>query len=106
MNRLARRLAHGPAVAYGYYECQSRGDELLVQGGGGQYDDRRTYGATILPALGKGVWHDFVMYVRWDREHGVVRIWHKLATQRRFQLVVSLRGVSNIHTGKIDAASP
>jgi hypothetical protein len=76
----------------------ARGDELLVQGGGGQHDDRRTYGATVLPTLQKGVWHDFVMYVRWDRDHGVIRIWHKLASQRRFRLRVTLRGVSNIQT--------
>lgn len=89
---------HSPFFVSPPLAINARGDELLLQGGGGQYDDRRTFGATILPTLRTGVWHDFVMRVRWDRAHGAVKIWHRLAGDAAWRVAVDLDDVSNIQT--------
>jgi hypothetical protein len=71
---------------------------LLVQGGGGQYDARRTFESVVLPKLRTGVWHDFVMFVRWDEEHGSVKIWHRLDGKGQWEPRVDLTDVSNIQS--------
>lgn len=83
-----------------------RGDRLLLQGSGSQYDDRALYeGAEILDELELGVWHDFIMEVEWDRADGHVRVWHRLDGEERWGLRVDDDGVPNIQTDDGDPSS-
>ena len=89
---------HSPFFVSPPLAVNARGNELRVQGGGGQFDDRRTFGATILPTLRKGVWHDFVMQVHWDHAHGRVKVWHRFAGDATWRVAVDLKDVANIQT--------
>lgn len=78
-----------------------RGDGgLYVETHGGDVtDDRFAEGnvAEILPLpLRTSVWHDFVLQVRWDREDGLVRIWHRISGEDDFELRAELVDVPTL----------
>ncbi len=52
----------------------------------------------ILPTaqLSNGIWHDYVVRVKWSKTNGIVQVWHKLASESDYALISTTSGVATL----------